>query len=54
LLRILYLSELPYWDLGIKISDKNVSIEDKEKLIKGVTDLLAFVIIDEVSIDNWG
>lgn len=53
---------MPY--VNIKITDENVSNKDKRKLIKGVTDLLqtvlnknpktTFVVIDEVSTDNWG
>lgn len=53
---------MPY--VNIKITDENVSKKDKKELIKGVTDLLqrvlnknpktTFVVIDEVSTDNWG
>ncbi len=53
---------MPY--VNIKITDEDVSVEDKQKLIKGVTELLktvlnknpktTFVVIDEVSTDNWG
>jgi 4-oxalocrotonate tautomerase len=50
--------------VNIKITKEGVTAEQKEKLIKGVTDLLAnvlgknpkttFVVIDEVDTDNWG
>lgn len=53
---------MPY--VNIKITDENVTKEQKEKLIKGVTDLLVdvldknpkttVVVIDEVNTDNWG
>ncbi len=53
---------MPY--VNIKITDEKVTIEKKERLIKGVTDLLqdvlnknpntTVVVIDEVSTDNWG
>jgi 4-oxalocrotonate tautomerase len=50
--------------VNIKITDEQVSSEDKQLLISGVTTLLqnvlnknpetTIVIIDEVSTDNWG
>jgi 4-oxalocrotonate tautomerase len=50
--------------VNIKITKEGATREQKEKLIKGVTDLLAdvlgknprttFVIIEEVDTDNWG
>lgn len=50
--------------VNIKITKEGATQEQKEKLIKGVTDLLVdvlgknpkttFVIIDEVETDNWG
>jgi 4-oxalocrotonate tautomerase len=50
--------------VNIKITEEGTTAEQKEKLIKGVTDLLAsvlgknpkttFVVIDEVHTDNWG
>ena len=53
---------MPY--INIKITDEQVSKEDKQKLISGATQLLqnvlgknpktTFVIIEEVSTDNWG
>ena len=53
---------MPY--INIKITDEKVSKEDKLKLIQGATHLLqdvlnkdpktTFVIIEEVSTDNWG
>nr|WP_067297208.1 4-oxalocrotonate tautomerase family protein [Marinobacterium profundum] len=53
---------MPY--VNIKITDENVSNEQKQALIKGTTQLLVdvlnknpkttFVVIDEVSTDNWG
>lgn len=53
---------MPY--VNIKITDENVTKEQKLKLIKGVTDLLVdvldknpattVVVIDEVNTDNWG
>jgi 4-oxalocrotonate tautomerase len=53
---------MPY--VNIKITDENVSKEQKTKLIKGVTQLLVdilnknpsttVVVIDEVNTDNWG
>ncbi len=53
---------MPY--VNIRITDENVSKEQKAKLISGVTDLLqkvldknpatTVVVIDEVDTDNWG
>ncbi len=53
---------MPY--VNIKITDENVTQEDKQKLIQGVTTLLQTVLnknpkttvvtIDEISTDNWG
>ncbi len=53
---------MPY--VNIKITNEGVTKEDKEKMISGVTDLLAnvlnknpattIVVIDEVETDNWG
>ncbi len=53
---------MPY--VNIKITDEQVTAEQKLKLIQGVTQLLVdvldknpattVVVIDEVSTDNWG
>ena len=53
---------MPY--VNIKITDENVTKEQKTKLIQGVTQLLVdvldknpattVVVIDEVNTDNWG
>ncbi len=53
---------MPY--VNIKVTKEGVTAEQKEKLIKGATDLLVnvlgknpatvFVVIDEVETDNWG
>jgi 4-oxalocrotonate tautomerase len=53
---------MPY--VNIKVTREGVTPEQKEKLIKGATDLLrevlgknpntVFVVIDEVETDNWG
>lgn len=53
---------MPY--VNIKITDENVTKEQKLKLIQGATQLLVdvlgknpattVVVIDEVSTDNWG
>lgn len=53
---------MPY--VNIKITNEGVTKEEKEKLIKGVTQLLkdvlgkdpntTTVVIDEVNVDNWG
>ena len=50
--------------VNIKITNENVTKENKEKLISGVTQLLVdvldknpattVVVIDEVNTDNWG
>ena len=50
--------------VNIRITREGATAEQKQKLIKGVTDLLVevldknpattFVIIDEVETDNWG
>lgn len=50
--------------VNIKITDEQVTKEQKARLVRGVTDLLVevlakdpattFVVIDEVSTDNWG
>jgi len=53
---------MPY--VNIKITEENVTREQKKQLISGVTKLLAtvlnknpkttVVVIDEVNTDNWG
>lgn len=53
---------MPY--VNIKITREGVTKEEKDKLIKGVTQLLqdvlgknpntTVVVIDEVDVDNWG
>ena len=53
---------MPY--ANIKITDENVTAQQKADLIKGATQLLVdvlnknpkttVVVIDEVSTDNWG
>ena len=53
---------MPY--INIKITDEQVTAEQKEKLIQGATQLLVdvlgkdpkttVVVIDEVNTDNWG
>ncbi|GAL85628.1 MAG: 4-oxalocrotonate tautomerase family protein [Sporocytophaga sp.] len=53
---------MPY--VNIKITDENVTSQQKAELIEGVTELLKIVlnknpettvvVIDEVSTDNWG
>ncbi|XPF95567.1 tautomerase family protein [Colwellia sp. RE-S-Sl-9] len=53
---------MPY--LNIKITDENVTREQKKALIKGATQLMVdvlnkkpemtFVVIDEINTDNWG
>jgi len=53
---------MPY--VNIKITDENVTKEQKQQLISGVTQVLVsvlnknpkttIVIIDEISTDNWG
>ncbi len=53
---------MPY--VNIKVTDEQVSKEQKLALIKGTTQLLVdilnkrpettFVVIDEINMDNWG
>lgn len=53
---------MPY--VHIRVTREGVTVEQKEELIKGVTDLLVrvlnknptqtFVVIEEVDTDNWG
>jgi len=53
---------MPY--INIKITDEQVTNEQKKALIRGTTQLMVevlnknpqttFVVIDEVSTDNWG
>ena len=53
---------MPY--VNIKVTDEGVTMEQKRKLIKGVTDLLVnildknpettHIVIDEVPVANWG
>jgi 4-oxalocrotonate tautomerase len=53
---------MPY--VNIKITNEGTTVQQKEELIKGVTELLqrvlnknpatTVVVIDEVSTDNWG
>lgn len=53
---------MPY--VNIKITEEEVTSQQKQELIKGVTDLLhdvlnknpktTVVVIDEVNTDNWG
>lgn len=53
---------MPY--INIRITDENVTNEQKQALIKGTTQLMVdvldknpattFVVIDEVNTDNWG
>ena len=53
---------MPY--LNIKVTDDNVTAEQKRQLIQGTTQLLVdvlnknpdvtHIVIDEVSTDNWG
>jgi len=53
---------MPY--VNIKVTREGVSPEQKEALIRGVTELLqetldkdpatTFVVIDEVDVENWG
>jgi 4-oxalocrotonate tautomerase len=53
---------MPY--VNIKIAQGGTSVEQKQELIKGVTQLLfevlgkphksTYVVIDEVNTDNWG
>jgi 4-oxalocrotonate tautomerase len=53
---------MPY--IHMQLTREGVTVEQKERLIKGVTDLLVqvlnknpattFVVIEEVETDNWG
>jgi 4-oxalocrotonate tautomerase len=53
---------MPY--IHMQLTRDGVTVEQKERLIKGVTDLLVqvlnknpattFVVIEEVETDNWG
>ena len=53
---------MPY--VNIKVTREGVTAEQKEKLIRGATELLrdvlgkppstTFVVIDEIDTDNWG
>jgi 4-oxalocrotonate tautomerase len=53
---------MPY--VHIQVTREGVSVEQKEELIRGATDLLArvlnknpamtFVVIEEVETENWG
>lgn len=53
---------MPY--VNVRITDDNVTAEQKSEVIKGITDVLVkvldkspdstFVVIDEVNPDNWG
>ncbi|WP_338763587.1 4-oxalocrotonate tautomerase family protein [Nocardia vulneris] len=53
---------MPY--VNIKVTDEDVTREQKSRLIAGVTELLrevlgkdpatTFVVIDEVALANWG
>jgi 4-oxalocrotonate tautomerase len=53
---------MPY--INIKITDENVTCEQKQALIRGTTQLMVdvlnkepattFVVIDEINLDNWG
>ena len=53
---------MPY--VNIKVTDENVTTEQKQALIQGTTQLLVevlnkkpettFVVIDEVNTENWG
>lgn len=53
---------MPY--VNIRVTDEGVTRAQKERLIKGATQLLVdvlnkspattFVVIDEVNMDNWG
>ena len=50
--------------VNIKVTDEGVSADQKARLIRGVTDLLAgvlgknpettVVVIEEIATDNWG
>lgn len=53
---------MPY--INVKITDENVTKEQKKAIVKGATQLMVdvldknpqttFVVIDEVSTDDWG
>ncbi|MCH7336015.1 4-oxalocrotonate tautomerase family protein [Acinetobacter sp. NIPH 2699] len=53
---------MPY--ILIQVTDEGVTIEQKQQLIRGATDLVVkvlnkepattFVVIDEVATENWG
>lgn len=53
---------MPY--INIKITDEQVTTEQKRQLIEGATQLMidvlnknpqtTFVVIDEINTDNWG
>ncbi|MCL4159466.1 UNVERIFIED_CONTAM: hypothetical protein GTU68_050131 [Idotea baltica] len=53
---------MPY--INVKITDENVTIDQKKAIAKGCTKVMVdvlnknpattFVVIDEVSTDNWG
>ncbi|MFD4357946.1 4-oxalocrotonate tautomerase family protein [Nocardia sp. NPDC058518] len=53
---------MPY--VNIKVTDENVTTEQKSRLIEGVTDVLfevlgknpdsTYVVIDEVPLTDWG
>ena len=53
---------MPY--INVKITDENVSREQKQAIIKGCTQIMVdvldkdpqvtFVVIDEVKLDDWG
>lgn len=53
---------MPY--VNVRVTDDNVTAEQKSRVIKGITDVLVdvlgknpettFVVIDEVNTDNWG
>ncbi len=53
---------MPY--INIKITDEQVTAEQKRQLIEGATQLMVdvlnknpqttFVVIDEINTDNWG
>ncbi|PHZ86500.1 2-hydroxymuconate tautomerase family protein [Paremcibacter congregatus] len=53
---------MPY--INVKITDENVTTEQKKTIIRGCTQVMVdalnknpattFVVIDEISTDNWG
>jgi len=55
-------SKMPY--VNIKVTDEGITVEQKKRLISGVSQLLqeilnkdpgsTYVVIDEVNTDNWG